>query len=173
MVFDALESCQMEEVFRLPVCSQSAPDTVRLHAALQTVVAWMADHHVPRDNWDAPYVYRLDYLPDWISANDVAALGRITVAASLRNVPLPEVLVPLLPAQLGEQVTANDVTYTAAHAGEIADVLGPLASAMDATTNGHEGRRPRSWWLLASAAAGVLVGCAIVGGRRREAREPR
>lgn len=168
MAFDSSASCTQEEVFHLPVCLQNDPDTILLHTAIVPVVAWMASHHLPKDPYDAPYVYRT-YMTEWISANDVAALGRIAMAASMRSVPLPALLQPLLPASPSDQVKAGDVTYVAANAVGIAAALPALLAAMQ--TDLGAPADVANWWALAGIAAGaVAVGIvvAIVGERKYE-----
>jgi hypothetical protein len=159
MDFDPQASCAMEATFNLPVCLQGNPDTLLLHAAVAPVVSYMAAHHIPKDEFDPPYVYRV-YMPDWISANDVAALGRVTTAAVLRGLTIPTVLLPVYPPQRDLEVTADDVMYVAANAGAIADALGPLLTAMQAADGA--GAVPvasgPNWWVVAGiiAAAGAL-----------------
>lgn len=165
MAFDSVERCTTEEVFNLPVCLKDDPDGTLLHTAIADVTEWMYAHHIPKDAYDPPYVYRRDYMPEWVSANDVAALSRIAMAAHVRGIALPLVLEPLLPAQQGEQVAADDVTYVAAEAGAIAAALPDLLAAMQAADGGSTGDE-KLWVVLAAifagaAALGVLA--AIVG----------
>ena len=167
MAFDASSSsCQVEQHTGLPVCQPEPSDVQILHANIAVVVSYMADHHIPRDPWDGPYVFR-DYLPEMISANDVAALSRIGAAATARAIDLPPVLVPLY-SGTDAPVTDQDVYYVADRARDIAEVLGPVLSAMRAydTARGCGGF---PWgWVVAASLGGVLLGVLTAHALRRD-----
>jgi len=157
VAFDT-SSCAIEQYTGLPVCLIGESDVQLLHASISQVVAYMATHHIPRDEGDLPYEYR-DYIPDRVSGNDVAALSRIAAAAALRGIDLPPVLAPLY---LGADapVTQADVYYVAENAYAIAVVLGPLLSAMREADEVPCKAFP--WgWLVAALTGGLLLGIAL------------
>lgn len=156
MAFDPGTSCVTESVFQLPACLQGDPDTLKLHAGLLKVTLWLGDHWIPKDPYDVPYLYRTNYLPDYVTANDVAALGRITAQAQMRGVDVPVVLGPMLPTAPNQEVSSEDVIYAAANAGPIADALDPLLAAMIAATPPTV---TINWWLI----GGILGGAALLG----------
>lgn len=173
MAFDPLASCTTETTFNLPVCMKSDPDTMLLHSAIAPVVAYLADHWIPKDAYDVPYVYR-DYMSDWISANDVAALGRIVLQAVDRQIALPLILQPLYSAP-GAQVQAEDVTYVAANANLIANSLPPLLDAIQTAdvVAPAPPETPFPWWLLVGVGILGILGIAIAGNYNEGAKERR
>jgi hypothetical protein len=163
MAFDVGTSCVIEETFQLPACLQGDPDTLKLHAAISKVTTYLQDHWIPKDPFDVPYVYRTAYLPDYVTANDSAALGRIMRQAVARGISLPVLLGPLVASGPDVQVTPDDVVYVAANAGPIADAMDPLLTeiqAVDAVTP-----PPATNWLFVTAvvAGALLLGAAIAG----------
>jgi hypothetical protein len=159
-------SCAIEQLTNLPVCLVGS-DVQLLHASISQVVDYMATHHIPRDEWDAPYVYR-DYLPDRVSGNDVAALSRIAAAAHARGITLPPVLAPLYSGQ-DAQVTAQDVYYASEHARILGEILGPLLSAMREADRVPCKSFPWAW-VVVVAASGVLLGAVLTAPSRKRAK---
>jgi hypothetical protein len=158
MAFDPTESCTTEEVFNLPICRKDAPETLRLHATLRDVTDWMRLNHVPKDPDDPPYVYR-DYLAEWVSANDVVAVGRVIRALNARQIPIPELLLPLVSSNPDAQVRASDVTYVATYAEDLVPVLTASLEQMEAA-DGASLDEARPTWMLV---AGILLAAAGVG----------
>jgi hypothetical protein len=166
-MFDA-NACSVEQYTGLPVCRVGDGDLQLLHASIAQVVAYMAEHHLPRDAWDAPYVYRTDYLPDSVSGNDVAALSRIAAAAVARGIDLPPVMTPLY-SGADAPVKQEDVYYVANNARLLGEVLGPVLSAMREADEVPCTGFP--WgWLAAVAAGGVLLGVVLTASSRKQKR---
>lgn len=160
-------SCATEEYTGLPVCPIAPSDLEMLHANIAQVVEYMATHHIPRDQWDAPYVYR-DYLSDAVSGNDVAALSRVMAAAVARNIDLPPLLAPLYAGQ-DVQVVDSDVHYVAENARVIAELLGPMLSAMRAAD--EDRAFPWGWVAVIAVSAGLLGAVLTAPSRKRDKRE--
>ncbi len=155
MAFDA--DCVIEQGTGLPVCSVDYGDVVMLHSMIAMVVAYMEDHHIPRDEWDAPYVFR-EYIPEKVTANDVAALSRIGAAAVARGIDLPPLLAPLYAGQ-DAPVAGEDVEYVAVNARDLAELLGPVLTNMRAA-DVQPARFP--WgWIVVVAVGGVVLGAAL------------
>lgn len=163
---DSYASCMIEEHTGLPVCSLESADVQLLHANIQAVVDYMGTHHIPRAEWDAPYVYR-DYLAEMITANDVAALSRIGGALHARGLDLPPLLAPLYAGE-DKAVVADDVYYVAEHARGLVELLGPMLTAMKAADEGCECRGFPWGWLAIVAGGAFLLGLILTAPSQKE-----
>ena len=116
-----MASCVVESVFQLPACNAGDPDTYALHDAI-----YEALRRLPM----AEYQYRTDYLPDYVSGNDVVALTVLASAAACAGVDVPEVLRPLIERDTGRPATPEDVTYVADNAGDLAAAVKQTVGVM-------------------------------------------
>ena len=132
-----MASCVVESVFQLPACNAGDPDTYALHDAL-----YEAFRRLPLD-----YDYRTDYLPDYVTGNDVVALTVLASAAACAGMDVPEVLRCMIERDTGRPATPEDVQYVADNAGDLADAVKKVARRL----------RGEGLGLLGWAAGGVFL----------------
>lgn len=147
-----MAACQTEAVFQLPACNPGDADTYALHGAL-----YRAASCLPLSDGDW-YNYRTDYLPGYVTGNDVVALTALASTAVCAGVDVPEVLRPLVQTDTGRPATTDDVLYVANNAGELADAVTKVARRL---RRGARFARALAWGALG---LGLLLG--VAAGRR-------
>lgn len=102
--------CILDESTGLSVCE--SPSTASLHALLRTVSEYL-------EHRGLDYEYRLDYLNQYTSGNDVAALSRYVQELQKRAIEVPTMLAPFVPRGPRDAVTSADVELVAEKSAEI------------------------------------------------------
>lgn len=158
-------TCVFDQITELPVCTLEGVSTARLHAILDRVSMYLESHHLAvHDPFDVPYRYRTDYLPAYVSGNDVVAVARIIREVEAREMLVPTVLVPLAPPPAERApVTEADVEYLAGAADDVSLVLEGLLDdlvAYDAlhTPDGRHSPLVLLGVIIGGLAAGFVIG---------------
>ncbi len=158
--------CVEDEVTQLAVCQVESSAVSKLHASIRRISAYLEFHHLAvKDEFDVPYHYRENYLPDKITGNDVTAINRAIAEGKARALYIAPVLHPL--DSIGyTPVVSDDVAYVAENTLELAAALDTLIIKIQEYDDLH-GRFPR-WLIVLGVVTGVATLGAIVVGRRKK-----